>query len=149
MSPFHFRLGSGAVSDRSGRLRWRLQRPVSPANASPNEPANIPKHFQHSSSLAQLIEAAVWELRSAAKPTIFSSGIAVDPFDASRIEEKMVIWFYSSSRFGNCSNYSFLLSENNSMATHQSGLHVLIRTSVNLNRIIVLHACLCNLLNGA
>ena len=36
----------------------------------------------------------------------------------------MVIWFYSSSRFGNCSNYSFLLSENNSMATHKSGLQV-------------------------
>ena len=24
--PFHFRLGSGAVPERSGRLRWRLQR---------------------------------------------------------------------------------------------------------------------------
>ena len=36
-------------------------------------------------------------------------------------DDNMVIWFYSSSRFGNCSNYSFLLSENNSMATHESG----------------------------
>ena len=36
----------------------------------------------------------------------------------------MVIWFYSSSRFGDCSYYNFLLSENNSMATHKSGLQV-------------------------
>ena len=31
---------------------------------------------------------------------------------------------HSSSRFGDCSYYNFLLSENNSMATHKSGLQV-------------------------